>query len=1524
MFNQNTSARLSNYHNSCNKTKSNGLGFNASQSNPGFCLSESKPNIHMNNAASNLMENKPRNPFNSKLANLSQGSCDNTPDTPDSLDSLVGSETDGVGSAHREEEDEPPLSITEPEASSQSLDAHSPLSPDRGIFSSLGVAQTTDIPSDYFISNTQCKNTGKCQKECTVDPMSIVAHSPHSPKYTTSPFPSGLDENDSKSVTSSVTSLSCQQTAVLNTSTGNLSSCQISQRDNLIEEVSTPVPTSQQRYLQEGHLSYPQMSKNSPEKTHRYHDIQNQVPTQFNAEDSFGHPFHSSSCSPTLNHSQPSSPTVARNSSTSPTTSVTPPILSSHSRNEYAFENSSTTTMNVELSNLTESEKLSQATPLGSTKSSIFSASPSSNFTSTLCAQSSSTTPICKQPNSMSLSIPSNCSSLVSSQASFKQNSLQKSSCITDHRSAQEMNSQNIQENSTGILNSNNQSMHKQVSHLYSSNSVQRQEVEKAPLNKIIIDNNESVKSVTHESSCSVQDVQAAKLGRANRKYEHRRHPCGNKNNPSPSTKTHTQGKKCENTFSRPITKQPLKSSDLPLCTDNRLKRDANLSFEEPSHRAPTYLLQKGQVSNVEADQNSVRNVLSNQKSHGNYQGQQFPSIDQQTTHTKMSPSPKDTTRNEVRIGRTGQLRYIPHEQEPQQQSSSYTTGTNMANAHGQVGHSLGNTGPFILHPMQAETNYPQHKRHEYYCQPQQPIYMAIIPTQGHHQMMPGNHSQFGPGSQQSPSSGSKNDFSGGAPNQSNVAASPTIISGLPFSGSPHYATLGRLAKDKVTGNMVFISCDPSGNPHQAFMQGRSPVQLRASCSNPQLQSGTNVPSVPKKQMCRSMSQDQNHTLRNASQPASPKIGNSPSTNRRQYTHAQVSPVALHKSRKDDSQDITNRYATIGRHNHKTNFSKSSHPISSPQMQQLQRDLQATMKKRMEVKEKIEPPPMKQSHVNKMTARKVNHNLASKNCLPNLSSKEETTKRFETRESLPLADVRKMATNVILQQPIPLSQSKPTPIILQQPKPLDVNALQSQQPQTPTYNLARKVDSQCTDKDITTNESESESDQEDDEDDEDKVRRDASLPTILLPKPKRKPPFTIEGAMNSILKRNKKSEKEAKLDNVRFQKEDEKMENEENSNDANQHIESVGNEDKNFFSFFSNDNKNNNKNDNSENGVNNCDVKKKKSSFSFTNFRVNLNKTNNLTLNSTDTENNNPSNDIDNEQIENQKNVPSTLDHIEKGQSSEKELANASPRNPVHNKFESMEQRREARLMKYDKDGKKGIGNDVLIDNIHIHGQMQELNGNVIPSPLKQNLLKQDQNNVSNSSTTSRESLNTTMNKSNNPQDTFNNRISCKFRRPWRKSKKTAPPPPPPIIVKENAPQVTNPIVHTVLPNGYAVGAGNITQNEKVAYSKNQQNMLSSTNEILLAGLDEPSDQQSQRDDDRLDSVEPQDGKNSYEIIGTRRDVLDEELLVDLRDLDQIKANQSKIPEEREAFPTSPLGKGLGQGKQVLGIFPKV
>ena len=1471
----------------------------------------------MNNAASNLMENKPRNPFNSKLANLSQGSCDNTPDTPDSLDSLVGSETDGVGGAHRDEEDEPPLSITEPEASSQSLDAHSPLSPDRGIFSSLGGAQTTDVPCDYFISNTQCKNAGKSLKECTIDPMSIVAHSPHSPKYTTSPFPSGLDENDSKSVTSSVTSLSCQQTAVLNTSTGNLSSCQISQRDNLIEEVSTPVPTSQQRYLHEGHPSYSQMSKKSPETVHRYQDVQNQIPPQFNAEDSFGHPLLSSSCSPTLNHSQPSSPTVARNSSTSPTTSVTPPLLSSQSRNEYAFENSSITTMNVEFSNLTESEKLSQTTPLGSTKSSIFSASPSSNFTSTLCAQSSSTTPICKQPNSMSLSIPSNCSSLISSQTSFKQNSLQKSTSISDHRIEQEMNNQSVQENPIGILNSNNQSMHKQVSHLYISNSPQRQEVEKSSLNKTINDDNESVKSVTHENSSSVQVVQPPKQDRGNKKYEHRRHPCGNKNNPSPA-KSHTQGKKWESTNRHPITKQPMKSSDMPLCTDERLKRDANVSFEEPNYRAPTYLSQKGQVSNIEVEQHSVRHVPSNQKNHGSYQGQLFSSIDTQTAHSNIAPSPKDTPRNEVRIGRTGQLRYIPHEQEPQQQPTSYTTNQMMANTHEQVGHTVRNAGPFILHPMQAETNYPQHKRHEYYCQRQQPIYMAIIPTQGHHQMMPGNHPQFGPGPEQSPSSGSKNNFSGGVPNQSNVAASPTIISGLPFSGSPHYATLGRLAKDKVTGNMVFISCDPSGNPHQAFMQGRSPVQLRASCSNPQLQSGTNVPNIPKKQMCRSMSQDQNHTLRNASQPASPKIGHSPSTNRRQYTHTQVSPATLHKPRKDDCQDVSSRYATIGRHNHKTNFSKSSHQVSSPQMQQLQRDLQATMKKRMEVKDKIEPPPMKQSHVNKMTARKVNHNLASKNCLPNLSSKEETSNRFETRESLPLADVRKMATNVILQQPIPLSQSKPTPIIHQQPKPLDVNALQAQQPQTPTYNLARKVDSQCTDKDITTNESESESDQEDDEDDEDKVRRDASLPTILLPKPKRKPPFTIEGAMNSILKRNKKTEKEVKLDNVRFQKEEENTENNENSKDIHQHRENVSNEDKNFFSFFSNDNKNNNKNDNSENSVHNCDGKKKKSSFSFTKLRVNLNKTNNLTLNSTDTENNNPSHDNENEQIEKLDNVPSALDHLEKGQSSEKELANASPRNHVHNKFESMEQRREARLMKYDKDGKKGIGNDVLIDKIHIHGQMQELNGNVISSPLKENLLKQDRNHISNSSTTSRESLNTTMTKSNNPHETFNNRISSKFKRPWRKSKKTAPPPPPPIITKENTPQVTNPIVHTVLPNGYAVGAGNMKQNEKVEYSKHQQNMYtSSTNEILLAGLDDPNDQQSQRDDDRLDSVEPQDGKNSYEIIGTRRDVLDEELLVDLRDLDQIKANQNKIPEEREAFPTSPLGEGHRQSKQV-------
>ena len=246
---------------------------------------------------------------------------------------------------------------------------------------------------------------------------------------------------------------------------------------------------------------------------------------------------------------------------------------------------------------------------------------------------------------------------------------------------------------------------------------------------------------------------------------------------------------------------------------------------------------------------------------------------------------------------------------------------------------------------MQTEASYAHHNQQDFYCQPQQPIYMAIIPSQGQHQMMQGDHSQFVSAQNQSPSCGAKNNYGGGVQKQPNVLASPTIISGLPFSGSPHYATLGRLAKDKVTGNMVFISCDASGNPHQAFIQGRSPVQLRASCSNPQLQTANNVPNVPKKQMSRSISQDQNHTIQNVSQPTTPKMCHSPSMNRRQYTQVQLSPATMHKSRKDNSHDTSNRYATIGRHNHKTNFNKNSHQISSPQMQQLHRDLQATMKK---------------------------------------------------------------------------------------------------------------------------------------------------------------------------------------------------------------------------------------------------------------------------------------------------------------------------------------------------------------------------------------------------------------------------------------------------------------------------------------------------------------------------------------------------------------------------------------------------
>jgi hypothetical protein len=141
-------------------------------------------------------------------------------------------------------------------------------------------------------------------------------------------------------------------------------------------------------------------------------------------------------------------------------------------------------------------------------------------------------------------------------------------------------------------------------------------------------------------------------------------------------------------------------------------------------------------------------------------------------------------------------------------------------------------------------------------------------------------------------------------------------------------------------------------------------------------------------------------------------------------------------------------------------------------------------------------------------------------------STSDTREKFHARESLPLADVRKMATNVILQQPLPLSGAVKPPIHQlpsEQQKCLNIALMSnSPSPRSP-HNLGRKIESHIDEKDTPTNESESESDQEDEEDEEDKIRRDASLPTILLPKPKRKPPFTIEGAMNSILKRNNKT-----------------------------------------------------------------------------------------------------------------------------------------------------------------------------------------------------------------------------------------------------------------------------------------------------------------------------------------------------------------------------------------------------------------
>ena len=211
----------------------------------------------------------------------------------------------------------------------------------------------------------------------------------------------------------------------------------------------------------------------------------------------------------------------------------------------------------------------------------------------------------------------------------------------------------------------------------------------------------------------------------------------------------------------------------------------------------------------------------------------------------------------------------------------------------------------------------------------------------------------------------------------------------------------------------------------------------------------------------------------------------------------------------------------------------------------------------------------------------------------------------------------------------------------------------------------------------------------------------------------------------------------------------------------------------------------------------------------------------------------------------------------------------------------------------------------------------------VITDPINDHLVENSQNNISNSSTTSRESLQPRYNKPPPPppQETFNNMISNRFKKRWKKSKKSAPPPPPPNLQNDNerVTQVTTPMVHNLLPNGYALGGGKDKQ-ESVGPEVKPHDKLSTltTNDIQIADT-ELSMEQFHGDNSLIGHIENErlDGKDSYEIIGTRREVLDEELLVDLRDLDQTKVNENNRPEDREPFPASPLNEGRRASKQV-------
>jgi hypothetical protein len=318
---------------------------------------------------------------------------------------------------------------------------------------------------------------------------------------------------------------------------------------------------------------------------------------------------------------------------------------------------------------------------------------------------------------------------------------------------------------------------------------------------------------------------------------------------------------------------------------------------------------------------------------------------------------------------------------------------------------------------------------------------------------------------------------------------------------------------------------------------------------------------------------------------------------------------------------------------------------------------------------------------------------------------------------------------------------------------------------------------------------------------------------------------------------------------------------------------------------------------------------------------VNLKKT---STKDADNLNNNPTiildNDLSQTKVDNASEFDNALDTSPyyKNNPSDDDGINTSPHHYQHNKFDSMERRRQARLLKSEEDGEKCVNNSSQNGVPHGVAKRPELIGNSISIPIKEQLIEQDQNHISNSSTTSRESLDNRQNKPYPPQDTFNNMISNKFKKRWRKSKKAAPPPPPPnqLVNKENSTQITAPMVHNMLPNGYA--GGKDKQGNLVKEGQNPEKISKMPNDIILV-CNESSIEQLQEDSSRIENIEHQrlDGKSNSEIIGTRSEVLDEELLVDLRDLDQTKVHDNRKPEDREPFPSSPLSEQRRNSKQV-------